>query len=267
MPVVKQHNTSPMIRDAVVLDLGDLGRQAARLRAAAEAKAQRILEDAKAQADQIIAAAHQQGYDAGYEKGQVQGGTDGHEAGRAEALAQGTTQVKQTTDRFLAMSQEWHEHRTQLDREARGAVLDFAIKLAGKLTHRIVQVDPAVVGDQVAAALSRVLEPTDVLIRIHPEDRPVVQEVLPDVLAGLSHLKEVSLHDDDQVGRGGCVLAFRGGQVDASLSTQMTRIVQTLVPEGQDAVECAEVDAHVDPHVAPAVEPDEPGVGPVDGES
>lgn len=231
MPILKQQSTRPLIRDAIVLDLGDLGRQAAKLRAAAEAKAQRILDDAKAEAEAIIAAAHQQGYDTGFAQGQAAGQEAGHQDGHAKALAEGTTLIKQSTTGFMAVAQQWDQHRDQLDREARQAVLTFAIKLARKLTHRIVETDASVVVDQVGAALSRVLEPTDVVIRIHPDDRPTLREALPDLLAGVSHLNHVTLQDDPDVGRAGCVLSFNGGEVDATLDTQMRRIVEVIAPD------------------------------------
>ncbi|MEL7088125.1 MAG: FliH/SctL family protein [Planctomycetota bacterium] len=230
MPIVKQQSVKPMIRDAVVLDLGDLGRQAARLRAASEAKARQILADARDEAQRIIDAAEKQGFDQGHAAGLAQGVEDGRARGHAEALAAGTTQVKQVTERFAAVAREWEEHRAQLDREARSAVLDFALKFARKLTHRVIATDPRVVVDQVAEALSRVLEPTDVIIRVHPDDRPALQDVLPDLLAGMNNLQHVTLHDDTAVGRGGCVLGLRGGEIDASIDTQITRVTELLAP-------------------------------------
>lgn len=246
MPIVKQQSAKPIIRDAVVLDLGDIGKQAAKLRAASEAKARQILADARDEAKRIIDAAEKQGFDKGHAEGLAKGIEEGNQQGHAAALAAGTTQVKQVTDRFSAVSRDWDEHRGQLEREARAAVLDFAMKFARKLTHRVIAVDPQVVVDQVSQALSRVLEPTDVVIRIHPEDRPALQDVLPDLLAGMTNLQHVTLQDDEAVGRGGCVLGLRGGEIDASVETQMKRVCELLVPgssESQSSPQAADVSA------------------------
>ncbi|MEO1227248.1 MAG: FliH/SctL family protein, partial [Pseudomonadota bacterium] len=101
---------------------------------------------------------------------------------------------------------------------------------AQKLTHRVIEADAGVVADQVAAALSRVMEPTDVVIHVHPDDRATLSEVLPDLLAGLSHLQRVDLTDDPAVGRGGCRLSLRGGEVDAAIDTQIARLVDAIQP-------------------------------------
>ena len=230
MAIVKQQSAQPLIRDAVVLDLGDLGKQAAKLRAASEAKARQILADARAEAQQIIDAAEKKGFDQGHAAGLARGIEEGQAKGHAEALAAGTTQVKQTTERFAAVARDWDDHRAQLEREARGAVLDFALRFARKLTHRVIEADPQVVVEQVGHALARVLEPTDVTLRVHPDDKPALQQVLPDLLAGLTNLQHVSLQDDPAVGRGGCVLGLRGGEIDASIDTQVRRITELLVP-------------------------------------
>lgn len=256
MPILKQQISQPLIRDAVVLDLGDLGRQAARLRAAAQAKAEQILTNARDEAQRIIAAAEQTGYDAGHVKGLAEGLEAGQSQGHAEAIAAGAQQVKQTTERFDAVAKEWDAHRTQLDRDARSAVLSFALKFARQVTHRVVEVDPTVIADQVSSALSRVLEPTDVAIRVHPDDQATLREVLPDLLAGLPHLQHVELVEDAAVGRGGCKLALQGGEVDASIDTQIRRLTEVILPG-------APIDALTPAPEAPPPESD----GPPESES
>jgi flagellar biosynthesis/type III secretory pathway protein FliH len=38
------------------------------------------------------------------------------------------------------------------------------------------------------------------------------------------------LAEDEAIGRGGCVVATADGHIDATLRTQLDRIVQTLLP-------------------------------------
>ncbi|MEM1109904.1 MAG: FliH/SctL family protein [Planctomycetota bacterium] len=252
MPILKQQASQPLIRDAVVLDLGDLGRQAARLRAAAQAKAEQILTEARDEAQRIIAAAEQQGYDAGHAKGLAEGTEQGRQQGHAEALAAGAELVQQTTQQFDAVAREWDTHRTQLDRDARTDVLRFALKFAEQVTHRVLETDPSVIADQVSAALSRVLEPTNVAIYVHPEDSAALRDVLPDLLAGLSHLQHVEVTEDASVGRGGCRLGIAGGEVDASIDTQIRRLAEAILPDAELAEEPVEVlDDSAEPDNAP----------------
>ena len=251
MPVLKTQNSTPLIRDAVVLDLGDLGRQAALLKAAAQQRAQRILEDARVEAQRITAGAQEAGHAAGHAAGLAQGLEEGRAQGHAQALADAQQHVQQVTQTMAAVAADWQQHRAALETEARAAVLRFALRFAEKLTHRVIQVRPEVVVDQVAAALRHVLEPTDVVIHTHPDDRPILEEVLPQLMVNLTQIQHVTCHEDPEVGRGGCVLGLRGGEVDATLDTQIRRLVELIQPDANPPADAAAPDVH-DPDGTPS---------------
>lgn len=230
MPVLKSDHARNAIQSAVVLDLGDIGRQAARLRADAEAKAQKILEDARVKADALIAGAEEKGFEQGRAAGLEQGLAEGREQGRAEGLAQMTDRVAQMQANWDESLGSWEAARSSLEAEARQTVIRFAVCLAEKLVHRTAAVDDTVIVDQVAAALAHVLRPTDVTVRICPGDRPILQEALPDLLARFDHLTHIHLVDDVSLTPAGCVVSYGQGRIDASIQTQLDRIVELMVP-------------------------------------
>ncbi|MEM9253198.1 MAG: hypothetical protein AAGB29_12690, partial [Planctomycetota bacterium] len=157
MPHLKSHAAVPAIKEAVVLDLGDIGAQAAKLRLAAEARAQQIIAEAESKAAELIDAARGTGLEEGRAQGHAEGLKQGHEQGKAEALAQWQEQLQNLTDAWADAASRFDAHRAQLRREAHHAVLRFAVRMGEKLTHRVVEVDESVILDQVAAALDHVL--------------------------------------------------------------------------------------------------------------
>lgn len=231
MPVIKSHNASPLVKEAIVLDLGDLGRQAARMRAEAEAKAARIVEEAQREAQQLIDSAEAKGHEQGRAAGYEEGLAAGREQGRAEALQAMNEQLAQLQAGWAQTLSQWQAQREQVEREAKEAVLAFALKAVKKLVHRVVETDPAVVVDQVAEALTHVLRPLDVTVHIHPDDRPLLEASLPDLLAAFAQVKHIQLVDDDKVGRGGCTVSFGQGHIDATIETQLTRLAAAMLPE------------------------------------
>ena len=233
MPILKQTSTRPLMKDAVVLDLGDLGKQAAALKAAAERKAREIVEAAAAEAARLTEGAEAAGREAGHAAGYEAGLAEGREAGRAEALEQAREELAALTERWGGLADVLEARRAELEHEAQDAVLDLALRLAEKVTHRVVEVDRGVVVGQVAAALERVLSPTDAVIVIHPEDRAALEEALPEMLERFTKLKHVSLREDDAVGLGGCRVEFDGGGIDAEIDTQLRRIAE-LIARGRD---------------------------------
>ena len=229
MPVLKTNN-SGFARDAIVLDLGDIGRQAAKLRAAAEAKAAQIAADAEREAQRLIEGAQTQGHEQGHAAGYQQGLEEGREQGRQEAFTQAAEELGQIGAAWTEAIGQIDAGRHELDRQARQAVLELALKLAAKVVHRVVEVDPAVVADQVGAALAHVLRPLDVSVRIHPDDRPALDAAMPDLMTEFRHLQHIGLVDDPAITRGGCIVTYGQGEIDATLDMQLARLTELMVP-------------------------------------
>ncbi len=236
MPLLKEERALPQLKDAVVLDLGDLAAQGRRVIEAARERANEILAQARREAQGMASDAAEEGRKDGHAQGLAAGHAEGLEAGHAEAVQSLRSKAQPMHKALQAALNDWSEQRRNFEDAAQIDVLRLAVALGAKIVHRHVQTDPSVVTEQVSAALRRVLETTDLRLRIHPDDRAVLAQTLPDLLAGLAHLKDVELADDPAVGRGGCVVDLPdGGGVDASIGVQLERIAAALLPGGGEA--------------------------------
>ncbi len=121
--------------------------------------------------------------------------------------------------------------------------------------------------DQLREALERVLEPTAVQVRVHPDDRATIEEVLPSLVAGLEQVQHTTLTEDPAVGRGGCVLKVRGGEIDAAVDTQIRRLTALILPASpgdapeQPSLPDAEATTDAGPDATP-VDPPHPPSAP-----
>lgn len=235
MPLLKSDIQRAAMKEAVVLDLGDLGRQAARLRLQAEGRAESIVAAAEVEARRIKEAAASKGFDQGLAAGHAEGLARGREEGKAEALSAVSEKVALIQTAWSEAAREWDEHRKLLDRESRQAVLTFAIKMAECLVHRRIATDPTVVLDQVREALSHVLQPYDVSVSVHPDDRPLLEEAMPRLVAEFVQVQHITLVENQQVAPGGCVVSYGQGRIDATIDTQINRIVEMLLPAAPNA--------------------------------
>lgn len=236
MPLLKAERALPQLKDAVVLDLGDLAAQGRRVIEAARERADAILAEARREAAGLTAAAAEAGRAAGHAEGRAAGHAEGVAAGHAEATETARAAAEPLCTSLREVLDGWDTQRRTFEDVAQTDVLRLAVALGEKVVHRHVLADPSVAVDQVSAALRRVLEATDLRLRIHPDDRPVLAETLPDLLAGLAHLQHVELVDDPDVGRGGCAVDLpEGGGVDASIGVQLERIAEALLPAGDEA--------------------------------
>jgi len=233
MPVIKENQAAPLLKNAIILDMGDVSRQAQQIITAARGKAQRLVDDAKHRSDQQAIAARDKASEAGRTEGHAQGLEQGRVEGRAQAMAEASGQFQQLQQTWLEVVQHWQQQRDWLETEGRQAVLDLALRMAEKLVYRVIEVDQTVIVDEVAAALTYVLRPSDVTVHICPEDRPVLEEALPQLMAELGNLRSIRIKDDPEISRGGCELQFGQGAVDATIETQLRRIVELILPAEQ----------------------------------
>ena len=240
MPVLKATQTSPLIKDAIVLDLGDVSRQAERLRQAAREKARQILDTAQQQARTIAKQTYDEALAKGHESGFAQGMEEGREEGKATARSEAADDLKQVEATWLQAARQWQADRQQLFQCSQEQVVDFALLLAQKLLHRVIEMDRSVIVDQVANALGYVLRPLDVKVCIHPEDRPSLEDALPQLMAEFSHLEQIELIDDDAISRGGCVVKYGQGRIDATVETQLRRVVELMLPDRAVVVDKAQ---------------------------
>jgi flagellar assembly protein FliH len=231
MPVIKSNTSAGMLKEAIVLDLGDLGRQAAQLRIAAEAKAAQIISDAQAHAQKLVDGAEEKGFEQGRLAGYDVGLAQGLAQGAAQALEQAAQQLQQLHSAWTNAMRHWDEQRQDMQRQASQAVLDFALTFAQKLVHRVIETDQAVIVDQLHAALAHVLRSTEVSVRINPDDRPTLEQALPSLMADFTQCTHIHLVEDPSVGRGGCVLTYGQGQIDATIEKQLQRIISVLLPD------------------------------------
>jgi len=246
MAVIKGSTPDTLLKQAVVLDLGDITRQASKLRVAAENKASEILDTAEQQARKLISEAAEQGHAQGHAQGLQQGLAEGQERGHAEALAQNSEQLQGLVAAWSDCLQRIDGHRDDVEQQIKQSALEFAIVFAEKLTHRVIEVDPTVVVDQLAQSLQYILRPLDVTVKVHPDDRALVEQAVPELLAEFEQVQHIKLVEDAALDRGGIITQYGKGQVDATIETQLDRLVEMMLPLDEQAKQAVEQQARAD---------------------
>lgn len=236
MAIIREHN-SAIARDAIVLNLGDLAAQGQHLRDLATNQAKGILDKANEQRKQLIDTAAADGYAAGFEKGFAEGLDKGHRRGHEEAMAQATQAAQ-------ALLKSWQEALEQFERQreamlvrAREDVLRIAICFAERIVGRVIDVDSQVATRQLERILPMILRPSRLTIRVHPDDVPELNSMLPDLARRFDNARDASIESDPALGRGSCVVASASGSsIDASIATQIADLALALIPPPSEPV-------------------------------
>lgn len=229
MALIKQANSASAAREAIVLNLGDLRREADRLREEALSERDRILAEARAERDRILEGASERGYEDGYRegfaKGVEQGERDGAEKAYAESVERMGSIEQSLSDAFESIDRE----RERLLIETKGDVLAFACTFAERVTKRIVELDPAVVESQLEAVLKLVLHATRLTVLIHPDDREACDRIAPALARTRVADSPVEFAEDETLRKGSVVLRTDRGLIDASIDAQIDRMIESLV--------------------------------------
>lgn len=240
MALIKNANASQIARDAIVLDLGDLRRQGEQLTAQARARADQVVAEARAERERIIAGAAEKGHAAGLAQGLEEGRRMGAEQAHQAALMEHRAALGAVEGAWKRALEEFSAARDEFLRAAERDVVRLAVTIAERVIKRAVAHDPEAVVAQVREVLAVVVRPTELVLRVHPDDHGAVERALPGLVAVFPAIKHVELADDPALERGSCTARMRGddqsaggGEIDASIRVQMDRIVEAILPGGR----------------------------------
>ena len=235
MALIKNKTAGPLPKGTSVFNLGDLARESKHVLQEAKQKAQQIMRRAEEEAAKLVDSATDRGFAEGKDQGLAQGREEGRQAGRAEAIAEFTPQLTDLQVAFNAALAHWETDRNSMLLAAREDVLRLALAVAEKVTYRIIQTDSTVIGDQLAEALALLVAPRAVTVAVAPQDRALVEAMLPELIDKISTCTHAAIRDDPSVTPGGCVISTGAGRIDATIERQIQRIVDTLLPQSVDA--------------------------------
>ncbi len=161
--------------------------------------------------------AQQEGYQAGYKQGQSAGYQAGFETGKKDVTAKLTHLQHILTTLNSPLE--------NLDVEMERDIVSLVTTIARQVIRRELKQEPEHVIGAVRAALA-ILPMNDrkISIYLHPQDSDIVKK-------GLSMDDETSWRwiDDPTLTRGGCRIETANTLIDASVETQLEKVINTLL--------------------------------------
>jgi len=143
---------------------------------------------------------------------------------RRRAFEDGRTQAAAETAAMLAHAADI---RNRAISESRKEIVSLAVKIAGRIVQKEIQVNPSVVVEMIDRAVDLVMEKTRLSIRANPEDIPVAESMMQKGDRDQTH-DAIDFVPDRDVERGGCIIDCSLGRIDARLETILNRIKNEL---------------------------------------
>jgi len=198
----------------------------------AKLMAENIVREANQQADLIKKQAHdeayqqgqQQGHQQGYQQGQQQGLEEGRQAGLAE-MQQNITEGITKAQHFIANAEE---ERKEMLIMAERQIVDIALAVARKVLAYEIAENPMVALPLVKAALQKVCDQEEVVIRVSEDDFDAISFAKKDLQTMVGREHALKIIADSTIEGGSCIIDTSYGTVDARVDTQFANIKKAL---------------------------------------
>jgi len=150
---------------------------------------------------------------------------EGHRDGMAALEAFKKTHTAQIAARVGQLVQSFDAQWAQLEDQMAQALSRSAVLLARQVLRTELDTRPVLVQAVATEALNAVLmSARQVLVRVHPDDLPLVAEGAGEALQA----RGARLQADPNIQRGGCSVESDAGTIDATIENRWARAVQSL---------------------------------------
>ena len=220
---------------AAVLKLADFAAEARNLMLEARKQAARIVADARAHVEEIRRQASETGCAEGYDRGLREGLAQGQAQARAEARRAVRSELAECDALALRIAQELAQARQQVLQEAHRGLLRLAVDMAEKIVGCVAAAGPAAAEHNLAKALELARCASELTVLVNPDQLGRLNEYKKTLVEGLGLRGQVRLVGDGRIQPGGVKVISRWGEIDATIRTQLTNVVEAMLGCSQAA--------------------------------
>lgn len=188
--------------------------------AAAEQKAQSIINAASSEAEQIKQQAYEQGIQEGKTAGQEQGYNSGYEQISLELSEKVRCFDKIIEEVLLSKNQIYHSGEDEL--------LEFIVTVAEKLACKEIQEDKECMKNIIMEACSEIRDKEHLRILVHPMLAQQIYSISEDLTKTVYGLSSVKIIEDKTVGEFGVIIESLGSRIDARFSSRVDNLLNLL---------------------------------------
>jgi len=152
----------------------------------------------------------------------------------AEELAEAQAQAHAAARSLIALAGSLQQERRRVLEDAGEVIVSIAYRIAGKILRRSVEQDPLAVIPLVRELLQRSAMHGSLTVRLSPPDYACLKANL-DQVPEAAAMEGLRLRPDPAVSPGGCAVETEAGRLDGLLETQLERVAEVLLPNGEAA--------------------------------
>lgn len=190
-------------------------------------RAENIISDANAQADEILAKAKEEAEaakKAAYESAFTEGMQKGYEEGSAKAEKEYQTLINSANEELQRLEKEYTTRYDSMEKE----LADTLMEVFSKVTHTIAEDNKELVLHLINQVMNNVEATGDFLIRVSKEDYPFLVENQGKIYCASPKDINISVLEDASLTKNQCVIETDGGVFDCSLDIQLEQLIKDI---------------------------------------
>ncbi len=157
----------------------------------------------------------------------AKGFEDGEKKGSKVERRQMEPAIKSLESAVAKILDKIHTVRSNAEIE----VVSLAMEIAKKILGMEIQTNPEVVCNVVKQAMEKVVDATRIIIRLNPGDIEIIDGQGEGTKNLIPKGDEIQIQPDASIGRGGCMIETKFGDIDARIEKQMEIIEEILNTE------------------------------------
>jgi flagellar assembly protein FliH len=224
--------------ERAIRGLSGLAAEAQTVMLDARQQAARVLAEARGRAEASCEAAAARGYAEGLARGSSDGYADGFKKGLNEGRQMLAEKSAEMIVQLRAIIRELTGARDEMLHTGRCELLDFALELAAKIVGHVAVRDIAAARQNVRKVLELADRHRELCVKVNPLQLEALAEYLPELTESLGHGGRVRLAGDATISPGGAKVHTDGGEIDATIETQLDNVVEALLGSRVSQVRC-----------------------------
>lgn len=194
-----------------------------------------IKSDAQAQADEIIANAKSEAekiiQDAHLEEQKIKDDAkqDGFKQGHDDGYSAGESEIERLVERLRKMVEALMLRREEILKETEQQIVELVILMTRKVVKIISETQKTAIMSNILAALKKVKSRGNVILHVNLEDLKLASANADEFIKRVENIQGITVVEDSTVEKGGCVVETDFGAIDARISSQLSELEEKIM--------------------------------------
>lgn len=155
--------------------------------------------------------------------------TVGYDDGRADGFAAGKDEADRLIDRVHKMIEAVMLRREEILKNTESQIVELVVLMTRKIVKAITESQKTVIVNNVLAALKKVKGRGAVTVRVNMDDAAIATEHVGDFIKKVEGAGSITVVEDSTIEKGGCVVETDFGEIDARISSQLSELESKIM--------------------------------------